>query len=138
MQNTSIDPSVLSKAQTWLGKAFDPETRAEVQRLINEDPLALTDAFYKDLEFGTGGLRGIMGVGVNKMNVYTVGMATQGLCNYLKNVYRQDTGALVTSTASSSGSVALTINSLPVTGNYTVYVEPSNGSTVTTTVTLAP
>ncbi|MDX5320519.1 MAG: phospho-sugar mutase [Bacteroidota bacterium] len=81
------DLAVIEKAKSWLGEAFDPETRAEVQRLLDDNGSELVDAFYKDLEFGTGGLRGIMGAGTNKMNIYTVGMATQGLANYLKNVY---------------------------------------------------
>jgi phosphoglucomutase len=76
---------VRAKAQKWLTGLYDEETRKEVQRLLNnENPNELIDAFYKDLEFGTGGLRGIMGVGTNRMNKYTVGAATQGLANYLK------------------------------------------------------
>ncbi len=71
------------RAQKWLSEEFDAETRAEVKRLIAEDPATLEDAFYRNLEFGTGGLRGIMGVGTNRMNRYTVGMATQGLANYI-------------------------------------------------------
>ncbi len=64
--------------------AYDAETQAEVKRMLaNEDKTELIEAFYKDLEFGTGGLRGIMGVGTNRMNIYTVGAATQGLSNYL-------------------------------------------------------
>ncbi len=79
-----LDQLVLQKAQQWLDGNYDAETKAEVKRLINEDHKELVESFYKDLEFGTGGLRGIMGVGSNRMNVYTVGMATQGLANYLK------------------------------------------------------
>jgi phosphoglucomutase len=79
------------KAQAWLGKEFDDVTRKEVQRLINDDKKELEECFYQDLEFGTGGLRGIMGVGTNRMNVYTVSMATQGLCNYLKKCYADGT-----------------------------------------------
>ena len=70
-------------AQSWLDGNFDEETKAQVRELQN-DPVALEDAFYQNLEFGTGGLRGIMGVGTNRMNKYTVGMATQGLANYMK------------------------------------------------------
>ncbi len=70
-------------ARTWLGNEFDGKTRDEVKALLEGDPSALEDAFYKNLEFGTGGLRGVMGVGTNRMNVYTVGMATQGLANYI-------------------------------------------------------
>ncbi len=78
---------VLSRAKAWLSERFDAETRAQVQQMIDQDPDGLTDAFYRDLEFGTGGLRGIMGVGTNRMNKYTVGMATQGLANYLLNTF---------------------------------------------------
>ena len=79
-----LDQLVLAKAQQWLEGNYDAETKAQVQYLIDNDPKELVESFYKDLEFGTGGLRGIMGVGSNRMNVYTVGMATQGLANYLK------------------------------------------------------
>ena len=71
-------------AQSWLDGNFDAETKAEVKKLMAGDPVALEDAFYRTLEFGTGGLRGTMGVGTNRMNKYTVGMATQGLANYIK------------------------------------------------------
>ncbi len=75
---------VTAKAQEWLKGNYDAETKAEVQKMLdNEDKSQLIDAFYKDLEFGTGGLRGIMGAGTNRMNIYTVGAATQGLSNYL-------------------------------------------------------
>ncbi len=79
-----LDPQILAKAQQWLDGNYDAETKAQVKHLIENDPKELIESFYKDLEFGTGGLRGIMGVGSNRMNVYTVGMATQGLANYLK------------------------------------------------------
>ncbi len=79
-----MDTNIIEKAKTWLSDYFDKETRDEVQRLINEDPNELNESFYRTLEFGTGGLRGIMGVGTNRMNRYTVGAATQGLANYLK------------------------------------------------------
>ena len=71
-------------AQSWLTGNFDDQTKAEVKHLMDTDPVALEDAFYRNLEFGTGGLRGIMGAGTNRMNKYTVGMATQGLANYIK------------------------------------------------------
>ena len=71
-------------AQSWLDGNFDAETKAEVKHLMETDPVGLEDAFYRNLEFGTGGLRGIMGAGTNRMNKYTVGMATQGLANYIK------------------------------------------------------
>ncbi|MCR4859121.1 MAG: phospho-sugar mutase [Bacteroidales bacterium] len=72
-------------AKGWIEGNFDPETKCQVIALRNNDPAAFEDAFYRNLEFGTGGLRGIMGVGTNRMNKYTVGMATQGLANYIKD-----------------------------------------------------
>ncbi len=72
-------------AKGWIEGNFDPETKCQVIALRNNDPVAFEDAFYRNLEFGTGGLRGIMGVGTNRMNKYTVGMATQGLANYIKD-----------------------------------------------------
>ena len=80
---SSIDPAILAKAQSWLDGNVDAVTKSSIQKLIDENPTELIDSFYQDLEFGTGGLRGLMGVGTNRMNVYTVGMATQGLANYL-------------------------------------------------------
>ena len=81
---------VTAKAQEWLGGSFDEKTRIEVKALLDkEDKSDLIDAFYKDLEFGTGGLRGIMGAGTNRMNIYTVGMATQGLANYLNKNFKE-------------------------------------------------
>ena len=71
-------------ANSWLQGNFDEETKAQVKQLMDTDPVGLEDAFYRNLEFGTGGLRGTMGVGTNRMNKYTVGMATQGLANYIK------------------------------------------------------
>lgn len=82
-----MDSTILAKAKLWLEGNFDAETKAKVQSLITENPNELLDSFYCNLEFGTGGLRGIMGVGTNRMNKYTVGMATQGLCNYLKKMF---------------------------------------------------
>ena len=84
MDEVTLLAQVTDKAMSWLNGNYDVETKAEVQRLLdNEDKKPLIDAFYKDLEFGTGGLRGIMGAGSNRMNKYTVGSATQGLSNYL-------------------------------------------------------
>lgn len=71
----------------WTGEAYDVETRTRVNAMLNGDPKELEDAFYKNLEFGTGGLRGIMGIGTNRMNKYTVGMATQGLANYVRKSF---------------------------------------------------
>ncbi len=83
----NIDPVILEKATPWTQPPFDEETRSRVKWLIENDPAELTECFYRDLEFGTGGLRGIMGVGTNRMNIYTVGMATQGFANYLKKSF---------------------------------------------------
>lgn len=79
--------NALERAKIWLTEQYDEETRTEVQRLIDNDPALLEDAFYRDLEFGTGGMRGIMGVGTNRINRYTLGAATQGLANYLKQQF---------------------------------------------------
>ena len=88
MENEELLKSVTEKAQLWLGDAYDAETRAEVKRMLDaEDKTELIECFYRDLEFGTGGLRGIMGAGCNRMNIYTVGAATQGLANYLKEAF---------------------------------------------------
>ena len=74
--------SVEKRIESWLEGPFDPETKAEIRRLMAQDPKAFADAFFKDLSFGTGGMRGIMGIGTNRMNIYTIRMATQGLANY--------------------------------------------------------
>ena len=80
---------VTAKAQSWLSEGYDEQTRAEVQAMLdNEDKTDLVESFYKTLEFGTGGLRGIMGAGCNRMNIYTVGSATQGLANYLNEAFK--------------------------------------------------
>ena len=81
---SNLDSLVQSKAQAWLDGDYDEATKAQVRHLMENDHNELVESFYKDLEFGTGGLRGIMGVGTNRMNNYTVGFATQGLANYLK------------------------------------------------------
>ena len=88
MENNELIKQCTEKAQTWLTAAYDAETQAEVKAMLeNPDKTDLIDAFYKDLEFGTGGLRGIMGAGSNRMNIYTVGAATQGLANYLNKCF---------------------------------------------------
>ena len=88
MENTELIKEVTAKAQTWLTDGYDAETQSEVRRMLEaDDKTDLIESFYKDLEFGTGGLRGIMGAGSNRMNIYTVGAATQGLANYLKEAF---------------------------------------------------
>ena len=86
----NLDPQVLAKAQAWLDGKYDEATKEQVRFLIENNPNELVESFYKDLEFGTGGLRGIMGVGTNRMNIYTVGAATQGLANYLKLNFKDE------------------------------------------------
>lgn len=83
-----MDAFIYKRAEKWLQDEFDADTRANVRELMENNPKELTEAFYRDLEFGTGGLRGIMGVGTNRMNKYTVAMATQGLANYLIKQFR--------------------------------------------------
>jgi phosphoglucomutase len=87
MDNKEMLSFVKERAQKWLGENFDEATRKAVKNILENDENELIESFYRDLEFGTGGLRGIMGVGTNRMNVYTVGMATQGLSNYLKQQF---------------------------------------------------
>jgi phosphoglucomutase len=82
-----MDAAIQAKIGTWLSGNFDQDTKNEITRLQKDDASELADAFYKNLEFGTGGLRGLMGVGTNRMNKYTVGMATQGYANYLKQCF---------------------------------------------------
>ena len=77
----------LQQAQSWLSEAYDVETRNNVQALIDENGEELIESFYKDLDFGTGGMRGIMGVGTNRINRYSIGKATQGLANTLSEMY---------------------------------------------------
>ena len=74
---------IISKAQQWIKAPFDAATQKEIQELLTSDSIDLTDRFYKDLEFGTGGMRGVMGAGTNRINKYTLGKNTQGLSNYL-------------------------------------------------------
>ena len=87
--NAQLIAQCEAKAKQWLSPSFDEETRSQVQSMIdNTDKTDLIESFYKELEFGTGGLRGIMGAGCNRMNIYTVGMATQGFANYLKKNFK--------------------------------------------------
>jgi phosphoglucomutase len=88
MENKELIAQCEARAKEWLSPAFDEETRKEVQAMLdNPDKTDLVDAFYRDLEFGTGGLRGIMGAGTNRMNKYIVGMATQGFANYINKAF---------------------------------------------------
>ena len=88
MDKKDLSQVVRTKARKWLEPVFDTDTRAQVKHLLENNESELIESFYKDLEFGTGGLRGIMGVGTNRMNIYTVGMTTQGLTNYLKKEFK--------------------------------------------------
>lgn len=82
-----MDAAIQDRVQTWLSGNYDEATKKEIEKIQAENPKELADSFYKDLEFGTGGLRGIMGVGTNRINKYTIGMATQGYANYLKDSF---------------------------------------------------
>src|SRR6187549_4106398 len=82
-----MDKNIENKVSQWLDAQFDADTVAAVKKLQQDNPDELADAFYRNLEFGTGGLRGVMGVGTNRINKYTVGMATQGYANYLKTSF---------------------------------------------------
>ena len=79
-----MDPKIIERAKSWLTDLYDAETKKQVQDMLDNDPNELVESFYRNLEFGTGGLRGIMGAGTNRMNIYTVAMATQGFANYIK------------------------------------------------------
>ena len=82
----NMDPKIIERAKSWLTEQYDDETKKQVQDMLDNDPNELTESFYRNLEFGTGGLRGIMGAGTNRMNIYTVAMATQGFANYIKKM----------------------------------------------------
>ena len=90
-----MDAATQQKISTWLNGNFEQSVKDEITRLQQENPSELEDAFYKDLEFGTGGLRGIMGIGTNRMNKYTVGMASQGYANYLKQCFGNEVSVVV-------------------------------------------
>ncbi len=90
-----METNYLDKAGSWLEGSYDEETKREIRRLIETNLKELEDSFYRNLEFGTGGLRGVMGVGTNRINKYTVGMATQGLSNYLKKSFKGRSGLSV-------------------------------------------
>jgi phosphoglucomutase len=90
-----MDTNIELKINSWLEGNYDAAAKAEIKRMQQENPDELADSFYKNLEFGTGGLRGIMGVGTNRMNKYTVGMATQGYANYLKQCFEGDVSVAI-------------------------------------------
>jgi len=87
MAKVKVDNEIIAKAEKWLNDPFDKETREQVKAMLENNEELLMDSFYRDLEFGTGGLRGVIGSGTNRMNKYTVGMATQGLANYVKKAF---------------------------------------------------
>ncbi|WP_262692066.1 hypothetical protein [Arachidicoccus soli] len=82
-----MEAKTQQKIDSWINGNYDQQTKEEIKKLAQENTKELEESFYKDLEFGTGGLRGIMGVGTNRMNKYTVGTATQGFANYLNKIY---------------------------------------------------
>ena len=83
-----INKPILEKVNVWLASPFDSQTQDAVREMMTSSPKELEDSFYRNLEFGTGGMRGIMGPGTNRINKYTIGKATQGLSNYLKDVFK--------------------------------------------------
>lgn len=119
-----IEKSTMERARKWLDGNFDPKTKDEVARMMKEDPKELGESFYKTLEFGTGGLRGIMGVGTNRMNIYTVGMATQGLANYLKSQFadRPISVAVAHDSRNNSDLFAKTTADIFAANGFTVYL----------------
>src|SRR3954468_18775244 len=84
-----MDPAIQQNVDKWLNGAFDEGAKKQIRELQQNHPDEVADAFYKNLEFGTGGLRGLMGVGTNRINKYTIGMATQGYANYLKKCFKE-------------------------------------------------
>ena len=90
-----MDAAIQQNVDKWLNGNFDEEVKKQIRDQQKNNPDDLADAFYKNLEFGTGGLRGIMGVGTNRMNKYTVGMATQGYANYLKKSFPKEVALIV-------------------------------------------
>ena len=115
-----MDQNIIERAKSWLTKQYDEETRKSVQAMLDNDPNELTESFYRNLEFGTGGLRGIMGAGTNRMNIYTVAMATQGFANYIKKMHPGKTDL----------SVAISYdgrNNSPAFANITADVMSANG-----------
>ncbi len=114
----------MERARKWLDGNFDPKTKDEIARMMKEDPKELGESFYKTLEFGTGGLRGIMGVGTNRMNIYTVGMATQGLANYLKSQFadRPISVAVAHDSRNNSDLFAKTTADIFAANGFTVYL----------------
>lgn len=91
----SLEEHVRKRIQSWLDGPFDLDTKTEIKRLLKEDPTALSDAFFQDLSFGTGGMRSLMGVGTNRINVYTIRGATQGLANYLKTKCAENSSVFI-------------------------------------------
>ena len=86
-----IEPELLNRVNTWLTPTFDKETQLYIKDLIATNPKELKESFYKNLEFGTGGMRGVMGIGTNKINKYTLGKNTQGISNYMHNMFPNET-----------------------------------------------
>jgi len=124
MENTDMLSIVKGRAQNWLDEKFDAATKSAVKNLLENDEAELIESFYRDLEFGTGGLRGIMGVGTNRMNVYTVGMATQGLSNYLKLQFpqKQIKVAVAYDSRNNSALFAQTVSNIFAANGFGVYL----------------
>lgn len=119
-----ISTNIMSKAQSWLEGNYSQQTKEEILRMMENCPEELIDAFYQNLEFGTGGLRGVMGVGTNRMNKYTVGMATQGLANYLISQFPNDKIKVVVGYDNRHNNILFsqTVSSVFAANGFTVYL----------------
>ncbi len=124
VKNKEMDKGVEHKVISWLEGPFDNDTKQKIRELQKNDPAELTEAFYKNLEFGTGGLRGIMGVGTNRMNRYTTGMATQGLANYIRLQFPGEKGrvAVAHDSRKNSPEFARTVAEIFAANGFTVYL----------------
>ncbi|MEJ7675997.1 MAG: hypothetical protein WKF59_25680 [Chitinophagaceae bacterium] len=117
-----MDSKTQERINAWLSPSYDEPTRDEIKKLQQQNPADLEDAFYKELEFGTGGLRGIMGVGTNRMNRYTVGMATQGYANYLKQSFKEVKVAIAHDSRNNSREFAEIVANIFAANNIKVYL----------------
>ncbi len=122
-----IEQQILDRATTWMSSPFDEQTREEVEKLLTSDPKTLEESFYKNLEFGTGGMRGVMGVGTNRINQYTLGKNTQGISNYLHKVYPNQTIKVVIAydCRHQSDTLAKVVADIFTANNIRVYLHPA-------------
>ena len=125
MENNELLQQVTAKAEKWLTGAYNEEAKAEVRRMLDaEDKTELIECFYRDLEFGTGGLRGVIGAGTNRINVYTVGQATQGLADYLNEAFENPSVAIAYDSRIKSDVLAKTAAGVLAANGIKVYIYP--------------